>query len=129
MNGHKKRVLLVDDEAGFTRLLRMNLEQTGSYEVREENVGSRAVETAREFRPDIILLDIIMPDVDGASVMAQLRSAPDLKETKVGFLTAVLSKQEAKRKNGHLSFVPCLAKPVNTQEVVAFIEAQTKAAA
>ena len=129
MNGHKKRVLLVDDEAGFTRLLRMNLEQTGSYEVREENVGSRAVETAQEFKPDIILLDIIMPDMDGASVMAQIRSTPGLKETKVGFLTAVLTKREAKQKNGQLSFVPCLAKPANTQEVVEFIEAHTKAAA
>lgn len=129
MNGHKKRILLVDDEAGFTRLLRMNLEQTGSYEVREENAGSRALEAARQFKPDLILLDIIMPDVDGGSVVSQIRSSPDLKETKVVFLTAVLTKQEAKVKNGQLSFVPCLAKPVSTQEVVAFIEAHTKAAA
>ena len=127
MNGRKKRVLLVDDEVGFTRLLRMNLEQTGAYEVREESAGSRALAAATEFKPDIILLDVIMPDVDGASVVSQIRSSPDLKDTKVVFLTAVLTKQEAKQKNGHLSFIPCLAKPVNTQEVIDCIEKFTKA--
>ncbi|MBI3323206.1 MAG: response regulator [Candidatus Omnitrophica bacterium] len=122
MNGRKKRVLLVDDEVSFTRLLRMNLEQTGTYEVREENVGSRALAAAKEFRPDIILLDIIMPDVDGGSVVSQLRSSPDLKETKVVFLTAVLTKQEANQKSGQLHYTPCLAKPVNAQEVIECIE-------
>lgn len=126
MDGRKKRVLLVDDEVSFTRLLRMNLEQTGSYEVREENVGSRALAAAKEFRPDIILLDIIMPDVDGGSVVSQIRSSPDLKETKVVFLTAVLTKQEANQKSGQLHFVPCLAKPVNAQEVMECIERQTR---
>lgn len=126
MDGRKKRVLLVDDEVSFTRLLRMNLEQTGGYEVREENVGSRALAAAKEFRPDIILLDIIMPDVDGGSVVSQIRSSPDLKETKVVFLTAVLTKQEANQKSGQLHFVPCLAKPVNAQEVMECIERTVK---
>ena len=122
MNRQKKRVLLVDDEVGFTRLLRMNLEQTGAYEVREENVGSRAMAAVQEFKPDILFLDIIMPDMDGGSIVSQIRLSPELKETQVVFLTAVLTKQEAKQKNGHLSFVPCLAKPVNTQEVIDCIE-------
>lgn len=126
MDGGKKRVLLVDDEPSFTRLLRLNLEQTGSYEVREENVGSRALTSAREFRPDVILLDIIMPDVDGGSVVSQIRATEDLKDTRIIFLTAVLTKQEARGKNGTLGFVPCLAKPVNVQEVVDCIEKHTK---
>ena len=125
MNGGKKRVLLVDTEPSFTRLLRMNLEQAGPYEVREENVGSRALATVKEFRPDIILLDIIMPDVDGASVVSQIRSVPELREIKIVFLTAILTQQEVQEKNGQPSFIPCLAKPVNVKEVVDCIEKQT----
>src|SRR2546423_5120830 len=57
----KRRILVVDDETSITRLLKLNLEQTGSYEVREENLGARVLEAAREFKPDLVLLDVMMP--------------------------------------------------------------------
>ena len=47
----KKRILLVDDEPSLTRMMRLNLEATGKYEVLEENKGARALETARAFHP------------------------------------------------------------------------------
>ena len=122
MNGTKKRVLLVDDEPIFTRLLKRNLEKTGTYEVRETNVGSQALAAAQDFQPDVILLDLIMPDVDGRTVASWIRSAEGLKETQIIFLTAVLTKAEAKQKCGQLSSIPCLAKPVSAQEVIGFIE-------
>ena len=65
MNNEKKRILLVDDEPSITRLLKLNLEQTGDYEVATENVSKAALATAEEFRPDLILLDVMMPDLDG----------------------------------------------------------------
>jgi CheY-like chemotaxis protein len=49
-----KKILLVDDEAALTRIIRLNLEQTGRFEVREENRGANAVRVAREFMPDLI---------------------------------------------------------------------------
>ena len=61
----RKRILVIDDEASFTRNLKLNLEETGEYEVREENKGTEGLTAAREFRPDLILLDVIMPDMAG----------------------------------------------------------------
>ena len=123
----KKKILLIDDEPAFTRLLKLNLEKTGSYEVREENVGSRGLAAVKEFKPDLVLLDVIMPDVDGSTVVSQIRCSEEVKETQVVFLTAVLTKREASVKSGTLHAIPCLAKPVATQEVVACIEKYTSA--
>ena len=57
---NKKRILLVDDEESITRSLKLFLDGTGQYEVRTENRGSLAVQVAREFRPDLIVLDLVM---------------------------------------------------------------------
>ena len=61
VDNQPRRILIVDDEAGFTRLLKLTLEGTKRYIVKEENDGSQALSTARQFRPDLILLDIVMP--------------------------------------------------------------------
>jgi PleD family two-component response regulator len=57
----KKRILIVDDEVGAARLLKANLEQTNRYEVRVENWPEDAATAARQFKPHLVLLDIIMP--------------------------------------------------------------------
>lgn len=121
----KTKVLLIDDEASFTRLLKLNLEKTGAYEVQEENRGSRGLEAALQFKPDVILLDIIMPDVDGGTVASQIRSSQVLRDTTILFLTAVLTKRE-EQKNSLLGSVPSISKPVTAQEVVSFIERYTQ---
>ena len=64
----KKRILLVDDEPAFTRLMKLNLECNSAYEVKVENDGGKALAAARAYRPDLIFLDVIMPDVDGGQV-------------------------------------------------------------
>jgi len=58
-----QRILLIDDEKSFTQMLKLNLEMSGLYEVREENRGVHALAAAREFAPDLVFLDIMMPDV------------------------------------------------------------------
>ena len=90
----KKRILVVDDETSITRLLKLNLEQTGNYEVREENFGARVLEAAREFKPDLVLLDVMLPDMDGGDVAAGLKQDPALRKTPVVFLTAAVKKEE-----------------------------------
>ena len=90
----KKRILLVDDDISFTRMMKLNLERSGAYEVRIENAGSQAVATARAFKPNLILLDVIMPEVDGGDVAAMLKDDPFLKTTPVVFLTALVSGEE-----------------------------------
>ena len=61
-----RKILLVDDEAGFTQLLKMNLEKSGDFEVTIENDSTKAIATARSFQPDVVLLDVVMPGMDGA---------------------------------------------------------------
>ncbi len=118
----KKRILLVDDEASLTRMMRLNLERTGKYEVREENMGSRAVETARQFRPDLIFLDVMMPDTSGDEVAAQLQEDEELKNIKFVFLTAIVTKGETEPGGGEIAGRTFLAKPVKTEELLACIE-------
>jgi len=118
----KKRILLVDDEKSLTNLLKLNLEDTGNYEVRVENWAEDALQAAREFKPDLILLDIIMPRMPGGNVAAQIDSDPQLKGTPIVFLTAAVRKHQVEENEGIICDHPCLAKPASVDEVVAMIE-------
>jgi CheY-like chemotaxis protein len=117
----KKRILIVDDEAGFTRLLKLTLERTGRFVVWEQNDPTRAQETARLFRPDVVLLDIMMPHLDGGEVAARFRGDPLLRDAAIIFLTAIVRRGE----EGSLSEVdgsPFLAKPVGLDELTTAID-------
>jgi CheY-like chemotaxis protein len=106
-----KRILIVDDEAGFTRLLKLTLEGTKRYVVREVNDGSEALYAARQFRPDLILLDIMMPKMDGGDVARQITHDPMLRAVKIIFLTAIVSQKEVGA--GGIGGFPFMAKPVS----------------
>lgn len=88
------KILLVDDEVGFTELLKMNLERSGAYEVKIENDSTQAIAAARSFKPDAILLDIVMPGMDGGDVQAQLEKDPFLRKIPVIMLTALVDSSE-----------------------------------
>jgi len=85
-----KRILVVDDEPSVTRNLKLNLESSGDYDVFAENHAGNALAAARIFRPDLILLDVMMPGMDGGDVAARLRADPLLRDTPVIFLTALV---------------------------------------
>jgi len=119
----KKRILVVDDEPSVTRLLKLNLEQTGDYEVREVNAGAKAVETAREFRPDLVLLDVMLPDMDGGQVAATLNADSKLKKTPIVFLTGAVNESEVKANKGKIGGFPFIAKPLHVKNVIEAIEA------
>ena len=87
----KRRILIVDDEERFTRLLKLNLEDAGPYEVQVVNDGSRAYDTAREFKPDLILLDIVIPDTDTDQLYHRLKNDPIIKDAPVVFVIALAS--------------------------------------
>src|SRR5437899_11507618 len=107
---NKKRILIVDDEISFTRLLKLNLEQTNHYLVGVENRAEDALTTAREFRPDLVLLDIMMPRVFGGDIAARLRADANLKTTPIVFFTAAVNNTRVKVKNGVHSGYSCLAQ-------------------
>ena len=118
----KKKILIVDDEELFTKLVKLNLEKTGDYEVRVENKGSQGLAAAREFQPDLILLDILMEDMEGSEVASQLKNDANTKDIPVVFLTAVVRKEEVESGCGVIGGRPFIAKPVSVNELVDCIE-------
>lgn len=118
MTTQKKRILVVDDEANATRWLKINLEQTNLYVVRTENVAADALAAAAEFQPDLILLDIMMPGMDGGDLASRFRADPILKSVPLVFLTAVATKTEVNQFGGLIGGMPFLAKPVDLKEVL-----------
>lgn len=117
----KRRVLIVDDDPESTHLVKILLEKTGNYLVFEENDADAAHQSARNFRPDAILLDIMMPKTDGGEVAAQIEADLELRSTPIIFLTALVTDSETKaglRIGGHRS----LSKPINIPELIEQIE-------
>jgi CheY-like chemotaxis protein len=114
----KKKILIVDDEKDFTDMVKLNLEESGQFNVRVENKGSQAYSTAKSFKPDLILLDIIMPDEDGGSVLYKLESDRDLMNIPVVFLTAIVNKGEGATLQDTISGKPFLSKPVAVKKLI-----------
>ncbi|MEW5983288.1 MAG: response regulator [Acidobacteriota bacterium] len=118
----KRRILLVDDEVSITRALALYLEENGGCDVRVENAGKRALATAREFEPDVIFLDIVMPDADGSTLAAEMQADPALQRTPIVFLTALVSRHETGGALMEIGGHPFLAKPVDPDTVLAYVE-------
>ena len=117
-----KKVLVVDDEEGFTRLLKLNLEEEGDYEVEVVNVGGQVCDRARLFGPDVILLDFIMPGISGQAVADELAADPLTASIPIVFLTAVFSRDEAKLHGQGLHGHAVLSKPATVEEIMTALE-------
>ena len=118
----KKKILLVDDEPALTRMIQRNLERTGRFEVQTENHGGNALSAARSFRPDLIFLDVMMPDMAGDEVAAAIDEDPQLQGTPYVFLTAIVTHVDTDETGGEIGGKLFLAKPVKTQEMLEMIE-------
>lgn len=92
----KKKILIIDDEKALTAMLKLNLDLTGLYEVATENDPTNALADVLKFSPDLILLDVIMPRMDGPEIAFQIKNHPLLKDIPIVFLTATVRKEEVK---------------------------------
>jgi CheY-like chemotaxis protein len=118
----KKKILVVDDAVSLTHMLRKNLEATGKYEVKEENSGARAYASAKQFQPDMILLDVMMPDMDGGAVAEQIQDDESLKHIPIVFLTGIVQKEEAEDTGCNIGGSTFLAKPAKLDDLIMCIE-------
>jgi CheY-like chemotaxis protein len=118
----KKRILVVDDQASDSRLLKLYLERTQRYQVQEENSAEAALATALGFNPDLILLDVMMPGIDGADLATRLQAHPQLQSVPIVFLTAIVSQREVEAGGGRIGKFAFLAKPVVLPEVDACLQ-------
>ena len=106
----KIKVLVVDDETSFTRLLKATLEVTGKFEVRVENRAEGACGAARAFQPHIIFLNIGLSRLPGGSVGEQLAADPDLREIPIVLLiTKLIRVQERQLPDGRIMYKPASA--------------------
>lgn len=88
MPDHKnKKILLVDDEADIREFVSYNLSKEG-YDVTTANNGKEAIQKAIEIKPHLIILDVMMPEMDGIETCSQIREIDDLHNTIIAFLTA-----------------------------------------
>ena len=118
---NKPRILIVDDNPRFSHSARLILQESGQYVVCEENDAASAVETARSFRPDLILLDLVMPQLDGAEVAAQVESDWALHGVPIVFVTGLVTRDEARngeRIDGHR----VVSKPVSSFDLLGAVE-------
>ena len=116
------KILLVDDEESFGRLAKRSLEAIGHYDVRTETRASNAVAAALEFKPDMVLLDVMMPDGDGGQVAASFQENRALQNIPLVFLTASVKRDdptETMRMIGGRFYIP---KPVKVADLIKCIE-------
>jgi len=118
MRANKPKILIVDDHKDFTMVTKRALTE---YDFCEENDSSGAVETARRYRPDLILLDVNMPYVDGGDIAAQIRADSEMKNIPIVFLTGMVTEEEA-AKRPLMGGFPFISKPVNREKLVQHIE-------
>lgn len=83
----QSKILIVDDEEDILEFLEYNLKKE-NFDVRTANSGRIALQVASDFRPDLIILDVMMPELDGIETCRELRSIPSLRNTLIAFLTA-----------------------------------------
>ena len=117
----KRRILIVDDDANSTHLVKILLERSGPYVVLEENDPTKADQTAHDFKPEVILLDIVMPKIDGGELATQIEADRKLHDTPIIFLTALVTHVEA-NSGLHIQGHPLVAKPISIPELINAIE-------
>src|ERR1700675_2661722 len=91
------KVLIIDDDADIRSIARLSLSRLGGMEVVEADSGAEGVRKAQDEKPDVILLDMMMPPMDGSAALAALRSQPATETTPVIFLTAKAMSAEIER--------------------------------
>ena len=122
MKTEKKRILAVDDQVSNTRMLKLYLERTNDYVVMEVNDAKTALSVAEAFQPHLILMDVMMPSIDGGELAASFQENPKLKAVPIVFVTGAITKREVEARGGRSGGFTFLAKPIVMSEVVACLK-------
>ena len=116
------RILYVDDEPDIREIAEMSLLLDPDFEVRTADGGTAALATVADWRPDIVLLDVMMPGMDGPAVLARLRGDPATADLPIAFVTARAQKSDIQNFST-LDAVGVIAKPFNPIELAAQVRA------
>ncbi|MDD5019786.1 MAG: response regulator [Candidatus Omnitrophica bacterium] len=123
MADKKKSILIIDDEKEILDSLSDYLQRNG-YDVETVDNGLEGLEIARTRRPDLIILDLILPDIDGSDVAAKLLEDPLMRKTSVIFLTGIMRKSELEQSGPVVAKRCIVAKPCSPEEILARVKVQ-----
>ena len=114
----KKKILLIDDEPDLCFLVKRGLEDTGEFTVQTSSSGAKGIDLARKEKPDLVLLDVMMPDMQGDAVAERLAEYAETRDIPVIFLTAIVLQEEigagAMRIIGGRRYI---AKPISKEKL------------
>lgn len=117
----KKKILFVDDEKDFLKLVKLNLEQTGKFEVFTLSSAEDIISQVRSLKPDLIILDLLMPGIGGIEACDMLNKEPQCKGVPVIFFSA-LDRTIDKERGYKAGAVEYLTKPMSADELISKIE-------
>ncbi|WP_353928977.1 response regulator [Okeanomitos corallinicola TIOX110] len=112
----KKRILVVDNEEYIQEITKICLETVADWEVITASSGKEGITKAENYQPDAILLDVMMPDMDGIAAFANLQANPNTKEIPVILLTAKIQDAD-RRRYAQLGMKSAIAKPFKPLEL------------
>lgn len=122
----KMKILIIDDEEDICVSAKSILEKTGKFEVMYSMEAIKGIDVAKRFNPDLILLDIIMPDMEGSDVAERLLQDPSTKDIPVVFLTALAKRSEVEGDLGTIGGRFFIPKPVTPAELIERIDSILK---
>lgn len=118
----KKKILIIDDEEHFCSLVKKNVEQAGEFEVYIATNADHGIALAKMINPDLILLDVVMPEKDGGDVVSSLSQDKSIKDIPIVFVTAMLREGESSPQTRFPKGYPFLSKTVTLGELIACIK-------
>ncbi|MCB2016330.1 MAG: response regulator [Hydrogenophaga sp.] len=113
-----KRILYVEDEPDIQAVAKMALEMVGGFQVKVCSSGEEALQAVQSFSPDLILLDVMMPGMDGPGTLQALRALPGVGSVPVAFMTAKVQPQEVDQYRS-LGALDVIAKPFDPMQLPA----------
>ncbi len=120
MKTRKKQILVVDDELIWLRSMSAELRKVG-YQVKEAQSVSQALSLLAKYRPDLIVSDLRMPDMNGFDLLDKIRHSPSISATPVVFFSAI-DDFHAKKVARELGATACLLKPYDKQDLIGILK-------
>jgi len=115
---------MVDDDELMLSAVKRYFEGTGRFLVQTEKNSTRARAAARDFKPELILLDVVMPTYDGGDVANFLGQDSETRDIPILFLTSMVTKEQVESGDGTIAGHPFVAKPAGVREILRRVEAR-----
>lgn len=118
----KTKILVIDDDAAICEFVKLTLEKTRKYDVVVSTSGSEGLKLAEAHQPNLVLLDIMMPEMSGAEVAEKLVKNEKTCDIPIAFITGLLTKDDVEKRQGFIHGFLFISKPVTPKELVEQVE-------